>query len=127
MSVFILSTARSTSKFGNEKKYSEKSTTISNPNGPLLNSVKRSPTRQSLPNNRSIALLYVPQGPVSLSKDRSKSISVMYRVICVTLMQRQGVFIKFCIFRSELGALGLLFLILNLTTTWVIHLNVAER
>jgi len=37
------------------------------------------------------------------------------------------VFIKFCIFLSELGALGILFLILNLTTMWVIHLNVAVK
>ena len=34
---------------------------------------------------------------------------------------------KICIFLSELGALWLLFLILNPTTTWVIHLNIAER
>ena len=52
---------------------------------------------------------------------------VMYQAICMTLVQCQGVFIKFCIFLYELGALGLLFLILNPTTTWVIHLNVAER
>ena len=32
---------------------------------------------------------------------------VMYLVICVTLKQFQGAFIKFCIFLSELGALGL--------------------
>ena len=68
--------------------------------------------------------LYCPHFKLALYSMR---MNVMYQVICVTLMQRQGVFIKFCIFLSELGALGLLFLILNLTTTWVIHLNVAER
>ena len=52
---------------------------------------------------------------------------VMYLVICMTLMQRQGAFIKCFVSLSELGALGLLFLILNLTTTWVIHLNIAVK
>jgi len=42
-------------------------------------------------------------------------------------MQPQGTFIKFCIFLSELGALRLLFLILNPKTMWVIHLNVAVK
>jgi len=51
----------------------------------------------------------------------------MYLVICMMLMQCQGVFIKFCIFISELGALRLLFLILNLTMMWVIHLNIAVK
>ena len=53
--------------------------------------------------------------------------SVMYWIICMMLMQRQGAFIKCFVILSELGALGLLFLILNLTTTWVIYLNIAER
>ena len=47
--------------------------------------------------------------------------------LCVMLMQCQGVFIKCFVILSELGALGLLFFILNLRMTWVIHLNVAER
>jgi len=51
----------------------------------------------------------------------------VFGVICMMLVQCQDVFIKFCIFLSELGALGLLFLVLNLTTTWVIHLNVAVK
>ena len=51
----------------------------------------------------------------------------MYLVICMTLMQCQGAFIKCFVILSELGALGLLFLVLNLTTTWVIHLNVAVK
>ena len=51
----------------------------------------------------------------------------MYLVICMMLMQRQGVFIKCFVILSELEALGLLFLILNLTRMWVIHLNIAER
>jgi len=38
-----------------------------------------------------------------------------------------GVFIKCFVILPELGALELLFLILNPTTTWASHLNVAER
>jgi len=52
---------------------------------------------------------------------------VMYRVICMMLLQYQGAFIKCFVILSELGALGLLFLILNPTTMWMIHLNIAER
>ena len=45
----------------------------------------------------------------------------------MTLMQHQGMFIKCSILFSGLGALELLFLILNPIMRWATHMDVAER